>query len=229
MHRTVIRSLPLFEKMSDADLDRFMSHATLRRLVQGEAVFKQGQTAKSFYLLLSGRLKVTQVTGDGQQIIVRVVHPGELFGFARALARPDYPGTATAATDSMALAWPNDLWPEFVERNPHLAARTMQTLGRQLDEAHTRLREMSTEEVERRIAHAILRLSRKAGRSQDAGIQISFPISRKDIAEMTGTTLHTVSRVLSAWDALGLVEVGRQKVVICDLPGLTRLAEGARD
>ena len=103
MHRTVIRSLPLFEKMSDADLDRFMSHATLRRLVQGEAVFKQGQTAKSFYLLLSGRLKVTQVTGDGQQIIVRVVHPGELFGFARALARPDYPGTATAATDSMAL------------------------------------------------------------------------------------------------------------------------------
>lgn len=226
MHRTVIKSLPLFETMSDADLDGLLAQATARRVLQGETVFKQGQLATSFFLLLSGRLKVTQVTGDGQQIIVRVVHPGELFGFAKALARPDYPGTATAVTDSMTLAWPGELWSDFIGRTPLVAARTMQTLGRQLDEAHTRIREMSTQESERRVAHAILRLSGKAGRQEEAGIQICFPISRRDIAEMTGTTLHTVSRILSAWNAQGLVEVGRQKIIIRDIPGLARLAEG---
>ena len=100
--RSVVRSLSLFDRMSDADLDRLLGHATARRIPQGDAVFEQGQAAASFFLLLHGRLKVTQVTEDGQQIIVRVVHPGDLFGFAKALQRSDYPGTATAVTESIA-------------------------------------------------------------------------------------------------------------------------------
>jgi CRP-like cAMP-binding protein len=87
---------------------------------------------------------------------------------------------------------------------------------------------MSTQQVERRVAHAILRLSLQAGTKEGSGIQIAFPISRQDIAEMTGTTLHTVSRILSAWEAQGLVECGRQKVVLRDIGGLSRLAEGVR-
>ena len=227
--RSVVRSLTLFDKMSDADLDRLLGHATARRVPQGDAVFEQGQAASSFFLLLHGRLKVTQVTEDGQQIIVRVVHPGDLFGFAKALQRSDYPGTATAATESLALSWPTEIWPQFVEQNPLLAVSTMQTIGQRLEEAHTRIREMSTQEVERRVAHVVLRLSRQAGKQEQGGIRIDFPISRQDIAEMTGTTLHTVSRILSAWEHKGLVEGGRQKLKVCDLPGLALLAEGGHD
>lgn len=227
--RTVVRSLSLFEKMNDEDLDRLLAHATARRVVPGDAVFEQGEQAANFFLLLHGRLKVTQVTEDGQQIIVRVVHPGDLFGFAKALQRLDYPGTARAVAESVILAWPTDLWPQFVEQNPRLAVSAMQTIGQRLEEAHTRIREMSTQEVERRVAHAVLRLTRQAGRKEENGVRIDFPISRQDIAEMTGTTLHTVSRILSAWEARGLVEGGRQKLLIRDLPGLALLAEGARD
>jgi CRP-like cAMP-binding protein len=227
--RTVVRSLALFERMSDEDLDRLLAHATARREPQGDAVFEQGQQAASFFLLLHGRLKVTQVTQDGQQIIVRVVHPGDLFGFAKALQRSDYPGTARAATESVILGWPTDLWPSFVEQNPRLAVSAMQTIGQRLEEAHTRIREMSTEEVERRVAHAVLRLSRQAGRKEEDGIRIDFPISRQDIAEMTGTTLHTVSRILSAWEARGLVEGGRQKLLVRDMNGLSALADGAKE
>ena len=227
--RTVVRSLSLFDRMSDEELDRLLAYATARRVVQGDAVFEQGEQAANFFLLLHGRLKVTQVTQDGQQIIVRVVHPGDLFGFAKALQRVDYPGTARAVAESVILAWPTDLWPQFVEQNPRLAVSAMQTIGQRLEEAHTRIREMSTQEVERRVAHAVLRLTRQAGRKEEHGVRIDFPISRQDIAEMTGTTLHTVSRILSAWEARGLVEGGRQKLLIRDLPGLSSLAEGARD
>src|SRR5262245_36343183 len=103
--------------MGDAQLDRLTTQATARRVPQGESVFEQGAPAKSFYLLLHGRLKVTQVTRDGQQIIVRVVHPGDLFGFTRALNRSDYPGTAAAAVDSLVAAWPTESWDSFVEEN----------------------------------------------------------------------------------------------------------------
>ena len=118
LDRTLVKSLPLFQKMSDPELDSLLTRATVRRVPQNEAVFEQGATADFFFLLLHGRLKVTQVTKDGQQIIVRVVNPGDLFGFARALQRTDYPGTATAATESLVLAWPTELWNVFVEKNP---------------------------------------------------------------------------------------------------------------
>jgi hypothetical protein len=94
-------------------------------------------------------------------------------------------------------------------------------VGARLQEAHTRVIEMSTEEVERRVARTLLRLANQAGRKVDRGIEIDFPISRQNIAEMTGTTLHTVSRILSAWEQAGIVESGRQRVTLRDAHRLT--------
>ncbi len=222
---SLVLDLPLFRQMDPEALNRLLRRATPRRVAQGETVFEQGAVATAFYLLLHGRLKVGQVTADGQQVMVRVVHPGDLFGFARALARPDYPGTARAAVDSVVVGWPMDDWEMVVETNPRLAINAMQTIGRRLDEAHTRLREMSTEEVERRVAHAVLRLAERAGRIEPGGTRIDFPITRQDIAEMTGTTLHTVSRLFSAWESRGLVEGGRQKLTLTDTEGLARIAD----
>ena len=86
---------------------------------------------------------------------------------------------------------------------------------------------MSTEQVERRIAHALLRLAQQAGRKVEAGVQIDFPITRQDVAEMTGATMFTVSRVLSAWESQGLVAGGRQKIMIREPHKLLLLAEGS--
>ncbi len=201
----------------------------MRRVPLGDAVFEQGQKASQFYLLLHGRLKVTQVTPEGQQIIVRVVHPGDLFGFTQALQRDDYPGTPVAAAESVVMCWPNEVWGSIVEQNPHLAVNAMRTIGQRLQEAHTRIREMSTEEVERRVAHAVLRLMDQAGRNEAEGVRIDFPLSRQDVAEMTGTTLHTVSRLFSAWESQGIVKGGRQKLLIRDKERLEALAEGTSD
>ena len=101
----------------------------------------------------------------------------------------------------------------------------MQTVGSRLQETHTRVVEMSTQQVERRVAHALLRLAKQAGRKVEHGVEIDFPISRQDIAEMTGTTLHTVSRTLSAWEQPGLIESGRQRIVLRDPHRLFALAE----
>lgn len=226
--RSLVRSLPLFANMADVELDRMLARAAMRRIPPGEAVFEQGQKATQFFLLLHGRLKVTQVTAEGQQIIVRVVHPGDLFGFAQALQRDDYPGTPIAAAESVVICWPNEVWASIVEQNPNLAVNAMRTIGQRLQEAHTRIREMSTEEVERRVAHAVLRLMDQAGR-RDAdgdGVHIDFPLTRQDVAEMTGTTLHTVSRLFSAWESQGIVKGSRQKLLIRDRARLEALAEG---
>ena len=113
-------------------------------------------------------------------------------------------------------------------RTSALATNTLQTVGARLQETHTRVVEMSTQHVEQRIAHALLRLVKQSGKKVDHGIEIDFPISRQDIAQMTGTTLHTVSRTLSAWEARGLVESSRQKIIVREPHKLFVLAEQTR-
>lgn len=220
------RALGMFAALPDEQLDALLSGAVHRHYRPGAAVFEQGEEARHFYVLLSGRLRVTQVTAEGQQVIVRMVNPGDLFGIAKALSRTDYPGTAAAVIDSAAIAWPMSRWSQLVAEFPGFATGAMQTMGERLQEAHTRMRELATEEVERRVAHAVLRLGNQAGRKEAAGIRIDFPISKQDIAEMTGTTLHTVSRVLSAWESAGLVETGRQKLLLKNPHRLLLIGDG---
>jgi len=226
LDRSLITDLPMFAGVGGDRLDEILNEAQSLRYAKGTNVFEQDAPATSFFILLDGHLRVAKLTPAGQQVVVRFVAPGEIFGVAKAIGRTTYPATATAVVDSVALVWPSAAWPRLIEKNPALAANALQTVGSRLQEAHTRVVEMSTEQVERRVAHALLRLAKQAGRKVEEGVRIDFPISRQDVAEMTGTTLHTVSRILSAWEAQGWVEGGRQKIVIREAHKLFVLGEG---
>jgi CRP-like cAMP-binding protein len=224
--KSLVADLPLFAGLAPEQLEDLLREAQSVRYPKGTNVFQQDEDAHSFFVLLHGHLRVYKLTPDGQQVVVRFVSPGEVFGVAMAIGRPTYPATATAVVDSVALVWPSAAWPRLIDRHPALAVNTLQTVGSRLQDAHTRVVEMSTEQVERRIAHTLLRLAQQSGRKVETGVQIDFPISRQDVAEMTGATLHTVSRVLSAWEEKGLVEGGRQKITIREPHRLFVLAEG---
>jgi CRP-like cAMP-binding protein len=227
LDKSLVAALPMFAGIGDGDLDAILKEAQSVRYPKGSSVFQQDDEAHSFFILLHGHLRVMKVTPDGQQVVVRFVTAGEMFGIAMAMGRATYPATAVAVVDSVALVWPSAAWPRLVAKHPSLAVNTIQTVGSRLQDAHTRVIEMSTEQVERRVAHALLRLVQQAGRKGENGIQIDFPISRQDVAEMTATTLHTVSRILSAWEDQGLVESGRQKISIRNPHKLFMIAEGA--
>lgn len=223
---SLVAHLPLFTGLSAADLDSILAEARSVRFAKSTAVFSQGEEAHSFFVLLHGHVRATKTTPAGEQIVVRYVTTGETLGVAKAIGLQSYPATATAVDDSVVLAWPSGTWQRLVEKFPLLAANTLQTVGARLQETHTRVVEMSTEQVEKRIAHALLRLVNQSGRKVEHGVEIDFPISRQDIAQMTGTTLHTVSRTLSAWETKGLVESSRQKIVVREPHKLFMLAEG---
>ncbi|TPL71528.1 Crp/Fnr family transcriptional regulator [Mesorhizobium sp. B2-3-15] len=226
LDRSLIASLSAFQGLTPAELDRMVSQARSLRIARNRAVFEQEQDAHSFFLLLDGHIRVVKSTAEGGEVTVRYIGPGELMGIATALGRTTYPASAMAAVDCVVLAWPSSLWSEFASAYPAFGASTYQTVGNRLQDAHTRVVEMSTEHVEQRVAHALLKLVNQTGRKTQEGLMIDFPISRQDIAEMTGTTLHTVSRLMSAWEGKGLVRSGRQKVTVVEPHRLLMLAEG---
>ena len=227
MIESTLREAGPFRDLASSARAEIARHASERQLAPGEAMFEQGEAADRFFLVTAGRLKVTMLVPEGKQVLVRLTFPGDFCGLALALALREYPATARAIVPSAAVSWPTSYWPVLIEAHPRIAVGMTQALGRHVTDVHTRIVELSTAEVERRVAHAVVRLARRAGEpAAGGGVRIDFPVTRQDIAELTGTTLHSVSRIVAAWATRGIVASGRARLVVRDVATLERIARG---
>ena len=204
----------LFGGLGAEGLEAIAASATPRVVRSGQAVFPQGGEPTHLHLVAEGRVKIWQQAGSGAPLTIRFMEPGDVPGCVAVFRRIPYPATATAVLDSKLLTWPWARVGELLERHPRFAANAVEVVGTRTEEMLHRLREFATEPVERRIARALLRLSGQAGRPVGAGVEIAFPLSRQDIAEMTGSTRYTVSQTLRGWERQGLVAGGRRRVVV---------------
>ncbi len=213
---SLLSGLPPFSRLSVDQIREVLDRATPQRWDEGRDVFRAGEAAKNFYLLLDGAIRVVRTTEDGEQVVPLHIPPGQLFGIAPAFNLDSYPATAVAAVESLTLSWPTRHWSGFVDRYEGFASETWQTIGERMRQLHSRIEELSTRAVEQRVASVLLQILRQSGRKVEGGIEIPFPITRATIAEMTGTTLHTVSRLLSGWEKNGIVLSSRKHVMITD-------------
>ena len=216
LDESLLTQMPPFSMLTTDQIREILDQATSRRYEAGVAVFEEGFDADRFYMLLDGHIRVVRISEQGERIIALHIPSGELFGIAAALGRKTYPATAITAVEAVALSWPMHLWADFVACYDGFATQTYKTVGHRIDEMSTRMLELATQQVEQRIACAILRMINQSGRKVDNGIKIDFPITRQNLSEMTGATLHTVSRTLSAWERGGIIESQRKRITVCD-------------
>lgn len=200
----------------------------IREAGQGERLFAQGEPAARFYVLLSGSVKLVQITKDGSEAIPGLIAPGEMFACVAATGAATYPTSAIAEEPSTAVGWTRARFESLMLRYPRLAENTRNAFGRRLQNARERVLEMSTKTSEQRIAAVLLRLARRRFDRPAEGAELRAPVtvSRQDVAAMSGTGLYTVSRTLQSWSRAGLVEVGRRQVAVIDPDGLTRIYQG---
>ena len=152
-----------------------------------------------------------------------------MYGIAAVFLRTGYPADAFAITDCMDMRWSAKTMVELMMAYPCIALNAINIIATRYQEAQHRLREMAHQSVERRIAHAVLRLARNAGRRVGHHIEIEVPLLRQDIAELAGTTMFTVSRVLNEWEARGIVDASHRRIVVRQMQALTAIAEKAAD
>ena len=141
---------------------------------------------------------MARISEAGDMAIVLHVPAGQVFGFETDGREARYQASAIAANTCRVLSWSNDLWPMFTTKYEGFAAEMFRCPIARADEMSNWIVEMQTKMAEQRIACALLRMIVQTGRKVASGVEIDFPISRQNIADKTGTTLHTVSRVLSA-------------------------------
>ena len=220
-----VQQSPFFRGLNAAQVQEVLRSGRPRQTLRDGFLFQQGDPAATLYLLLVGRLRILQVTPEGQQVQLRVIVPGDLCGGVTLLEGAVYPASARAVENCSALGWDEETMVQLMERFPRLALNALRLLTARLQTLQDSYRELATERVERRVARTLLRLTRQAGRRVEGGVLIDFPISREDLAEMTGATLFTVSRILSGWERQGLIESGRQRILIRRPHGLVAIAE----
>ncbi len=224
LDESLLSHLPPFSKLAKSQIRTILDQATSRRYDAGVTVFDEGAEASRFYLLLDGYVRVVRITATGEQVTALHIPSGQLMGIAKALGKDTYPATAITAIEAIALSWPMRLWDGFVADYDGFATETYKTVGNRVGEMNNRIVEMATQQVEQRVASALLRLIHQTGRKIDSGIEIDFPITRQDLSELTATTLHTVSRLLSSWEKQGIVQSRRKRITVTDPHALVILS-----
>lgn len=224
LDESLLSHVPPFASLDREQIRTILDHATSRHFDEGTTVFEEGAEATRFFLLLDGYVRAVRYTAEGELVILAHIPPGQLFGIAQALQLNHYPATAVTASDSIVLSWPSTLFDDFKQRYKDFTTATYQTVGERLAERNDWAVALATARVEQRVARALVQLGRQSGRDVSDGVEIAFPVTRKDLSEMTATTLHTASRLLSAWEKDGIISGRRKHIVIQDQNRLQDLA-----
>jgi CRP-like cAMP-binding protein len=226
MDPNTLSAMELFVGLAGDALADVAALARVRPLARDTRIFGQGEPAERVHALLEGGVRITQSGRDGGEAVMRFIGPGEMFGTVALFTDRLYPAEAVTLDDSLEISWSEADLHALIGRHPGIALNLLGIVGRRLAEAQDRIRELSTQRVERRIAHALLRLADQAGHDGGAGgTTIRFPLTRKDLAAVAGTTLHTASRVLTAWEKSGLVATDRRHVTLRQPEALRAIAE----
>ena len=223
----ILRGADMFDRLDDLALASVLAAGSVRNLAPGRVIFGQGEPGLTCHTLLEGRVKIVQARPDGNQSVIRFIGPGEMYGTVAALMDKPFPADAVAVVESLEVYWSVATMRQLMARYPEIAMRSAASAGTRLFELQDRVGEMASEKVEQRIARTLLRLVQQAGRRTSEGVEIDFPITRQELAEMAGSTLHTVSRTLAAWDERGVIGSARRRIVVRKLSALADLAEPA--
>jgi CRP/FNR family transcriptional regulator, nitrogen oxide reductase regulator len=215
----------LFHGLTNSDRERLLQVAASRRVQSNGFFFHQGEPAIACYVLVEGEVKLTQVTVDGHQMLVRFVTSGGTFGIIAILPDSVYTLSAQAAHDCTALQWEGRVLTQTAKQSPQIALNALGLVTEHFRQTLDRYQEVVNERVERRLARLLLRLARQLAQKTEHGLLIDLPLSREDMADMTGTTLYTVSRILSRWERQGYLETGKRQLLIHSPHAFVAIAE----
>ena len=221
-----IKRIPIFSDLSDKDLEEVCSCLVMERYLRKKEIFSEGDAPEWFYIVISGKVKVTRISHDGREIIMEVISPRDFFGGFAVLKGFPFPANAVAMENSEILKLARKDLLRFIDRFPGIMYRITSSLGERTRELHDTLKNIALERVDSRIAALLVKLADKSGeRVDNVETIINMRITKQDIAEMVGTTVETAIRVMSLFRKSGLIADYKGKIAIKDMDGLKALMD----
>jgi len=215
-----LKKIELFKNLSDEELKELEHYLTTSLYKKKEDIFTEGDAPEWFYVVLTGKVKVTKISHDGKEIILEIISPYDIFGGVAVLRNIPYPANAVAMEDSEILKISRKNLMRVVDRFPNLMFCIALQLGDRMKSSYDSLKNIALERVEARIAALLLKLGNKVGVETDEGLLIDMRLTKQDVADMVGTTVETSIRTFSKFKKEGLVMDSDGKIIIKDREGL---------
>jgi CRP-like cAMP-binding protein len=220
----VLRTTPVFRKLSPDDRERVAARATLRQYPRGSLIFSEGEPADTFYMVTSGRVKVFKMTPMGKDVILEIFGVGDPIGAVAVYEGWPFPASAVALEDTTCVLIERREFFGLLEQHPSLVRGLLLGLTQRLIELTNRLAELTGGRVEPRFARLFLKLAGEMGRDAEGGLFIPMALSRQELADLTGTTIETAIRIMSRWGKQGIVRTDKDGFLLQDRPALDALA-----
>ncbi len=215
----------VFARLDSPVLAALQEIARIYTLENRELLFREQDTAHSFYILVRGGIRLLENTPDGQCVTIKVYGPGDCFGLLAVAGGYPHPSSAEAIAESVVISIMGHAAREVMLTYPQFALQVLDVLVSHVHHAHGRVRQMMAERVEQRLARALLHYGSKFGQAAGSVIVIEMALTQQDMAQFAGTSVETVNRTLKTWQERGWIRAARQRIDITDADALNRLAE----
>lgn len=195
--------------------------SVLRTYQRGTTLFHEEDPAEQLFVLVEGRVRVWLSSPLGASMTVHLAGPGDAPGLVSVIRATPFPATATVLETAVASTWPAERIRALAAEHPRFMSVVLDVMAARAHDMLQRLHEVSTLAVPQRVSRALMRMTDP--RACDAG-PCRVAATRQELAELSATTLHTVSRLVSRWDRDGIVSAGRKCVTILDPLALSAIA-----
>jgi CRP/FNR family transcriptional regulator, dissimilatory nitrate respiration regulator len=224
----LIKRCPLFSGLREEDLKRIKAIARPKKILRKGILFSEGEEAKGFYVILSGKIKLFKVSREGKEQILHVASASDAFAEATLFLEGKYPAFAEALTDSQLLFFPRREFIQLIEKNPQLSINMIVSLSLYLKRFASLIEELSLKEVSSRIAKYLIDLSMKGMKECKSLQEVDLDLSKTQLALKLGTISETLSRTLAKMKAKGVIDVQKSRIRILNRKALEELASGMR-
>ena len=220
----IVRDLPFFARLDTRGAAWAASFFSDRGYDAGESIYLSQSEASHLYAVAVGAVKLMHDTSDGREIIVDVLGPGEFFGNVSQSAESRQTHTAQALISTCVLVANKESFQTILNRYPNVALDLFAAVSSRLEAAQETIRRLAADDALTRVAEALVHLGEKFGRHRGSDVLIELPLSRDDLAALSGTNSETASRIVSRLRREQIVETGRRWVSIKDRKRLSALA-----
>jgi CRP-like cAMP-binding protein len=215
----LLRTTPIFSRLTPDDRRKIAAVAAVREFGRGDTIFEQESASDAFYAITSGRVKIFKMMPNGKDVILEVFGPGDPLGAVAAYLGRPFPASAAALEATTCVVIPRADFFRLLEQHPSLVRGLLLGFTTRLVELTNRLAELTGGRIEPRFARLFMKLADEMGRAERGGIFIQLPLSRQELADMTGTTIETCIRIMSRW--------GKEEIVRTEKDGFVVLARAA--
>jgi len=209
-----LKNIDLFKNLTSGDLRELAPYLMKAAYNKKDDIFSEGDAPEWFYIVSSGKVKITKLSHEGKEIILEVISPNDIFGGVAVLRNITYPANAVAMEDTTVIKISRKNLMRIVDRFPNLMHAIALQLGDRMKNSYDSLKNIALERVEARIAALLLKLSNKIGVKTNEGLLIDMRLTKQDVADMVGTTVETSIRTFSKFKKQGLVTDRDGKILI---------------